>query len=101
MNKKILFLFLLIGILIFPFFAQAQALQGYITNVAKVLKTVALILAVVCWLISAIMFFTAAGDPGRIGAAKKVAYAAIAGTVIVILASAATGMIDSALKQGI
>lgn len=99
-NKKSLFLFLLSVILIFPISAHATIIVDMVTSVATVLRNVAGILTIACWTIAGIMFLVASGNPSIIGKARTMTYAAIAGTVLVLLATVATSMISSALFQG-
>ncbi|KKP32584.1 MAG: hypothetical protein A2312_04385 [Candidatus Staskawiczbacteria bacterium RIFOXYB2_FULL_32_9] len=100
-NKKLLFLSLLAVILIFPSFVSAQMIiVTMVQNIANVLTTVATILIVIAFIIAGLLFLTATGDPGKIGTAKKMMYAGIAGTVMVILANVGMTLVRSALFQG-
>lgn len=103
-NKKLLFLqtLLLASViaLIFPFSAQAIIIVDLVTNVATVLRNVAIILIVIAFIIAGLLFLLAQGDPTKIGTAKKMVYAGIAGTVMVIIATVAMEIIQSALFQG-
>ena len=99
-NKKLLFLSLLAVILIFPSFVSAQMIiVTMVQNIANVLTTVATILIVIAFIIAGLLFLTT-GDPGKIGTAKKMMYAGIAGTVMVILANVGMTLVRSALFQG-
>lgn len=103
MNKKSATLILL-TILIFPTLVLAQGqnitITGMVANVARVIWTVATIIVVMFWVITGLLFLTAAGDPGKLGTAKKALFAAIGGTVIVIVAYSAINIISSAVFSG-
>ena len=86
--------------LVFPFSAQALIIVDIVTSVANVLMTVATILIVIAFLVAGLLFLLAQGDPTKIGTARKMVYAGIAGAIMVILATFAKEMIRSALFQG-
>ena len=103
MNKKILFLILLGTILILPLAASASvacgstsggnsALNTIMTNISDAASTVGSALAVVGFIIAAIMWLTAAGSPEKTGAAKKALIAAVVGCAILALAQGANIM---------
>lgn len=103
-NKKLLFLQTLLLVsavaLIFPYSAQAIIIVDLVTNVATVLRNVAIILIVIAFIIAGLLFLIAQGDPTKIGTAKKMVYAAIAGTIMVIIATVAIDIISNAIFQG-
>ena len=86
MNKKALFLILLLGVLIFPFFAQADLL-GMVNTLVGNLTPLAGGLATIAFIVSGIMFLSATGNPSRMTVAKGALVAAIIGIIIVLLAS--------------
>ena len=105
MNKKLLFLILL-GVLVLPITTLAQVVQnvtitGIAVNVANVIWIVATIIVVMFWVVTGVLFLMAAGDPAKLGTAKKALFAAIGGTVIVILAWSVVGIISSAIFRGV
>jgi len=51
---------------------------------------------VVMWVVTGILFLVAAGDPGKLGSAKTSLIAAVAGTIIVIVANGAIGLVSNA-----
>ena len=105
MKKKLLFLVLL-GILILPTTALAAQCPGGLTitnmvcNVSNVVYTVGGILVIIFWVITGILFLAAQGAPEKLGTAKKALFAAIGGTIIVILAWSAGAIIESAIFFG-
>jgi hypothetical protein len=103
--KKGLLLSILLTSLISPISASAQpvlnlTITGLVGNVASVIWTVATIIIIMFWVITGLLFLMAAGDPGKIGTAKKALFAAVGGTVIVILAYSVTNIISNALLSG-
>ncbi len=103
MKKNLLFLSLLA--LALPAAALAApagniTVTGIVANVANVIWTVAVIIVVIFWVITGILFLAAMGDPGKLGTAKKALFAAVGGTVIVVLAYSATNIIENAIFQG-
>jgi len=103
--KKNLLLLSLLAALALPAAALAQTtanvtVTGIVANVANVIWTVAVIIVVIFWVITGILFLAAMGDPGKLGTAKKALFAAVGGTVIVVLAYSATNIIENAIFQG-
>lgn len=106
LNKKILFLYLLLGILVMPAFVSAQPanLTGVATMIKNLLNTIATIFVVIGWVVAGILYLTSGGSPEKTGTAKKALIAAIIGTVVVALANMAVGIyaiIQTALNQGV
>lgn len=81
--------------------AQNITITGMVENVASVIWIVAVIVIVIFWIITGILFLTALGDPSKLGTAKKALFAAIGGTVIVIVAWSVVNIISSAIFQGV
>jgi hypothetical protein len=52
---------------------------------------------VILWVITGLLFLTAQGAPEKLGTAKKALFAAVAGTVLVIIASYAMDLVGKAL----
>ena len=100
MNKKILFLVLLSVILVFPFFASAVTANEIVTNIATALKNIVLTLTIIGFLIAGLLYLTATGSPARVETAKKMAFAAIVGTVLYILATIAKDILSNVLLNG-
>lgn len=101
MNKKLLFLILL-GILILPTTVSGQVIYNtsitdMAVNVAWAVWFIATLVVVICWVVTGILFLTAMGDPTKLGTAKKALFAAVGGTIIIILAYSAIGIIEKAL----
>ena len=51
---------------------------------------------VVLWVVTGILFLSASGDPGKLGAGKKALFAAVAGTLIILVAGSALGLVGQA-----
>lgn len=100
MNKKILFLILL-GVLILPGVISAQVT---ITSMVDAAENVALYVAsgvvVILWITTGILFLTAQGAPEKLSSAKKALFAAVAGTILVIVAGSAIALISNAFNLG-
>jgi hypothetical protein len=97
MNKKILTLVALVGVLVFPYLAEAQTITGMVANIANLVYEVAVGIVVIIWIITGLLFLTALGAPEKLKTAKVALFASIAGTIIVILATFAMPMIKNAL----
>ena len=53
-------------------------------------------IVVILWVITGLMFLTAQGAPEKLNSAKKALFAAIAGTVLVIVAGSAIALVGQA-----
>ncbi len=89
MNKKISFLILVSAILIPAAFVSAQTLSGMAEAVAGQVVLVATWIVVIMWVVTGLLFLLAQGEPGKLNTAKTSLFAAIGGTILVILASSA------------
>lgn len=101
MNKKIVFLILLAMVLTLPLMAHAddKACQMIKTFKDTAIKIGASIV-VIGWVITGILYLTAAGAPEKTGTAKKALIACIIGTIVIILAPTAYDFVNSALNAG-
>lgn len=104
MNKKILLLTLL-GTLVLPVLASAQADTSTIANnIKQVAVNIGIAIVVIGWVIAGILYLTAAGAPEKMKTAKTAMVAAIIGTALVIFAvggyNVIKGIVDSALNSG-
>jgi type IV secretory pathway VirB2 component (pilin) len=104
-NKKILFLTLLLAVLIVPVCAYAdltcgdttggnEQLSTILTNFTNAASAVGSALAIIGFIIAGIMWLTASGAPEKISTAKKALMAAVIGTAILALAQGANIMTD-------
>lgn len=107
MKKKLLSLLLvLLSILVLPNIVLAEeaieeaTILGIVANVINIIVIVATALVIIFWIITGLLFLFAQGQPEKISLAKKALFAAIAGTVIFILAQVATTIIGNALFFG-
>jgi len=92
MNKKTLILILSAAVIL-PSLASAQTLGSMAGAAARTALAVATGVVVVMWVVAGIMFLVAAGDPSKLSGAKTGLIAAIAGTVIVIIANGAVAFV--------
>jgi hypothetical protein len=106
MNKKIFLPLILILLFPLPSFAalvcvgNSTTITGIVCNVGNVISAVAIIIIVVFWIITGLLFLLARGDPSGLGKAKVAFFAAIGGTAIAILAATAKALIEMALTSG-
>lgn len=89
MNKKTLF-FILLGALVLPFAASAAVtLVSMAGAIAGQVVGVATWIVVIMWVVCGILFLTAQGEPAKLNSAKTALFAAIGGTILIILAQSA------------
>ncbi len=107
MKKKLLFLILL-GIAVFFLpnivLGQTQAnisITEIVTNVARLVWVVATGIVIIFWIVTGVLFLSSQGDPGKLSTAKNSLFAAVAGTILVILAYSAGVVIESAILRGV
>ena len=92
MNKKTISL-IISGAVILPGLAFAQTLGSMADGLAQTALSVAGGIIVVMWVVTGILFLMAAGDPGKLGSAKTSLIAAVIGTLVIILANGAIGLV--------
>ena len=117
MNKKILASIFLAALVLtisaLPFVTLAQddgggsaggdTLSTMAARVEVVAIDIATPIVVIGWIITGILWLTAAGAPDKLGTAKKAVFACVIGTIIVALAitsDAIMGVIKDALNIG-
>lgn len=105
MNKKILFLILLLAVVALPQGAFAgssqsgiQALDKVLENVGKAVQAIGSALIIVGFVVAGVMYLTSTGNDQKMGTARKALWASLIGAVIVILAYATTN-IEAIIKQ--
>jgi len=97
MNKKISFL-ILIGALLLPVVASAQTIATLVDNVVvNVAWPIAIAAVVIFWIVTGVLFLAAMGSPEKIGLARKALIAAVAGTIIIVLAASAITIIRNTM----
>ncbi|MCX6724285.1 MAG: hypothetical protein NT155_03910 [Candidatus Staskawiczbacteria bacterium] len=97
MAKKTLFLILLAAVLVLPFSASAQVtIQGMVSAAVQTTFYIASGVIVILWIITGLLFLTAQGAPEKLKSAKTSLIAAVAGTVLVIVAGSAISLVGSA-----
>ena len=99
-NKKILFLILL-SFLILPATVLAQPIENMVNNIVSVVIYIAGGIVVIIWVVTGILFLSSQGDPTKLSTAKKSLFAAIGGTVLVILAWSAGIIIENVIFRGV
>ena len=102
MNKKILFLVLLLIILVLPFRISAQLVQvpQIVINIQTASLLIGASIVIIGWVIAGILWLISAGNPEKTGLAKKATGAAIIGTVLIILSKVAYMTICQLLYSG-
>jgi hypothetical protein len=98
MNKKILSLFVL-GTLVLPVVTMAASVEAAIARIQGLAGTIGLAMVTVGWIVTGVIYLTAAGAPEKTNTAKKAMIACIIGTALVALAfsGAIMGVITDAL----
>jgi hypothetical protein len=98
MNKKVLLfstLFLL-SVLLFPSLVSAVTIQSMVDAAVKTTLYIASGIVVILWVVAGLLLLMANGDPSKITTGKKALMGAIAGTVLVIVASSAITLVGGA-----
>ena len=101
MRKKIFFS-ILSGFLLFPFLSLAEeegegiTVAGMVDAAVQTALYIASGVVVILWVVTGILFLSASGAPEKLSSAKKSLFAAVAGTVIVIVASGALALVGGA-----
>lgn len=99
MNKKLSFLTLL-GAIVSPALALATdggdiTITGMVDAAVQTTLYIASGIVVILWIVTGILFLTAQGDPAKLKTAKSSLFAAVAGTVLVIVAASAISLVKS------
>ncbi len=94
MNKKNLIASISTALLV-PALAFGQTIAGMAQAIANQVVIVGTWIVVIMWVVSGIMFLMAAGDPGKVKDARTGLFAAIAGTIIIILAQGAIAFVKN------
>ena len=89
MNKKTLFLILSAVVLVLPNMVSAQTLDGMAASIARQVVLVGTWIVVIMWVVTGILFLTSQGEPAKLNSAKLALFAAIGGTILIILANSA------------
>jgi hypothetical protein len=95
MSKKILFLALLVALAL-PFTALAVTVLTMVTYAVNTTLLIGSGIVVIMWVVTGVLFLTAQGDPGKLKAGKTALLAAIAGTVLMIVATYAMDLVGGA-----
>jgi len=98
MNKKILFLILL-SVVALPTVALADiTIKGIVDASVNIALYVASGVVVILWIMTGVIFLTAQGDPAKLKSGKTALIAAVAGTIIIIIASSAINFVGNAFN---
>lgn len=76
---------------------STDSFEDLLSSITNFIFTIALALAPVMMIIAGFMFVTSAGDPGRVGTAKKLALYTLIGLAIILLASGLIKVLQSVL----
>jgi len=89
MNKKLLFLILLLVVLITPLMVAAQTagIEAMVNRVQAIAISVGTPIITIGWVIAGILWLTSAGSPEKTGIAKKAIVACVIGTMLIVLAA--------------
>ena len=92
---------LFLGVLLIPNLAFAQiTITGMVESVGIVIGNVAVFIVIIFWILTGLLFLSAQGAPEKLTTAKKALFAAIGGTIIIILAKFAAPILWSAITVG-
>ena len=98
MNKKILFLILLI-LLVLPSLTFADVtITGMVDAAEQTALYIASGVVVILWVVTGILFLSAQGAPEKLKSAKTALFTAVAGTILVIVAQGAISIVGSAFN---
>lgn len=96
---------ILVAILATPGLAFAQAvppspitITGMVVAAVNTALFIASGIVVILWVVTGILFLQAQGAPDKLSTAKKALIAAVAGTLLVIIASSALSLVRSAFN---
>jgi heme/copper-type cytochrome/quinol oxidase subunit 4 len=92
MNKKILLSILSLAIIL-PTITFAATIEGMVDGAVRATFYIASGVVVILWLVTGMLFLTAQGDPSKLSTAKKALFAAVAGTIICIVAGGAINFV--------
>lgn len=110
MNKKILGLILLAGLIVMPVVVLGQVVpdggsgaSNTATQIAQNIMTLALtigtVIVVIGWIIAGILYLTAMGDPAKLKIAKGAMVAALIGTALVVVGKMSYPVIEGIIKS--
>ncbi len=97
MNKKILLLILGALVLLSPGLILAAEVPAMVTSVKDAFVTIGGSIVVIGWIITGVLYLTAAGNPEKTKLAKSSLMACVVGTVVIILATLAEPTIRTLL----
>lgn len=93
MDKKSLFLIVL-GALVLPLGVSAvPTIAGMAAAIAGQVVLVGTWIVVIMWVVTGVLFLTSSGDPGKIKLARNGLFAAVGGTILIILANGAIAFV--------
>ena len=89
-----------LAVLLLPLAANAQTIQELVGNIADASYAVMVGIVAIAWVVVAILFLTAWGNPEQLTKAKKAFIWTLAGTVIAVLFSSILTIIENAVLRG-
>ena len=93
MNKKYLFLTLLAAITLPTFVFAVPTIGGMAEAIAIQVVLVGTWIVVIMWVVTGVLFLTSSGDPAKLKLARNGLFAAIGGTILIILANGAIAFV--------
>jgi hypothetical protein len=97
MNKKLLFLALLVASIFLPTISYSATPSAIFNEVEVLATNIGMALVVVGWIIAGVLYLMAAGNPEKIQTAKKAMIASIIGTILIVFAVAGYAVIEGLL----
>lgn len=93
-NKKILLLAAIAVLTVLPIATLASQIDDTVEALYDTAIAIGGSIAVIGWVIAGGLYLTAAGSPERIGLAKKALFAAVIGTLLIVIASSSGALTD-------
>ncbi len=97
MDKKSLFLILLVILIVSPLTIHADQISLTMDNLVTGFTAIGTGVVVIGWIVAGILYLTAAGGP-RMEVAKKALIACVIGTMLIIIAATAKPFIAGVFK---
>ncbi|MFA5877841.1 MAG: hypothetical protein WC845_00485 [Candidatus Staskawiczbacteria bacterium] len=82
-------------LLVLPTITLAATVESIMAGLQATAWTIAWGLIIIFWIVTGVLFLTALGAPEKLTIAKKALFAAIAGTIVIILAASAVGLVTT------
>jgi len=93
MDKKIVFLILLSVLTVPTLVLAVPTIGGMAEAIARQVVLVGTWIVVIMWVVTGVLFLTSSGDPAKLKLARNSLFAAIGGTILIILANGAVAFV--------